>query len=48
VLESSVHPAQLKTDVATPAGRTIKGLAELERGKLRATLIDAALAAARN
>lgn len=45
VLGSHIHPAQLKHEVATPAGRTITGLIELEDGKLRATLIKAALAA---
>ncbi len=47
VLESDAHPGQLKHEVTTPAGRTIKGLIELEDGKLRATLIKAALASAR-
>jgi len=47
VLESDTHPGALKHEVTTPAGRTIKGLIELEDGKLRATLIKAALAAAR-
>jgi pyrroline-5-carboxylate reductase len=46
LLESDVHPAVLRHEVATPAGRTIRGLIELERGGLRATLINAALAAA--
>jgi pyrroline-5-carboxylate reductase len=46
VLESDVHPGALKHEVTTPAGRTIKGLLELEDGKLRATLIKAAIAAA--
>jgi pyrroline-5-carboxylate reductase len=46
VLEGALHPAELRHEVATPAGRTIRGLIELERGGLRATLINAALAAA--
>lgn len=46
VLEGKTHPAALRHEVATPAGRTIRGLIELERGGLRATLIHAALAAA--
>jgi len=46
-LESSLHPAQLKHEVTTPAGRTIRGLVELEEGKFRATLMRAAIAAAR-
>ncbi|HUN30105.1 MAG TPA: pyrroline-5-carboxylate reductase [Alphaproteobacteria bacterium] len=45
VLESETHPGALKHEVTTPAGRTIKGLLELEDGKLRATLMKAALAA---
>ena len=48
VLESDTHPGALKHEVTTPAGRTIKGLIELEDGKLRATLIKAALAAAQH
>lgn len=46
VLESGVHPGALRHEVTTPAGRTIKGLIELERGAVRASLINAALAAA--
>ena len=45
VLETQTHPGALKHEVTTPAGRTIRGLLELEDGKLRATLIKAALAA---
>ncbi|HUA08045.1 MAG TPA: pyrroline-5-carboxylate reductase [Candidatus Acidoferrales bacterium] len=45
VLESETHPGALKHEVTTPAGRTIRGLLELEDGKLRATLMKAALAA---
>jgi pyrroline-5-carboxylate reductase len=45
MLESSEHPGALKHQVTTPAGRTIRGLVELERGGLRASLINAALAA---
>ncbi|MGB6985318.1 MAG: pyrroline-5-carboxylate reductase [Candidatus Aquilonibacter sp.] len=47
VLEGEAHPGALKHEVTTPAGRTIKGLLELEDGKLRSTLIRAAIAAAR-
>jgi len=47
VLESDVHPAALKDEVTTPAGCTIDGLMELEDGKLRHTLLRAAVAAAR-
>ncbi len=44
-LESELHPAALKHEVTTPAGRTIKGLLELERGNFRGTLMKAAIAA---
>lgn len=46
VLESGAHPAALKTEVTTPAGCTVDGLMELEDGKLRSTLLRAAVAAA--
>jgi len=43
-LESEMHPGELKHEVTTPAGRTIKGLVELESGNFRATLMKAAIA----
>ena len=46
VLETGDHPAVWKDRVATPGGTTIAGLAELERGGLRAALINAVEAAA--
>ncbi len=46
VLESDEHPAALKMAVTTPAGCTVDGLMELEDGKLRSTLLRAAVAAA--
>ncbi|MHB8147058.1 MAG: pyrroline-5-carboxylate reductase [Vulcanimicrobiaceae bacterium] len=46
VLQSDQHPAALKMEVTTPAGCTVDGLMELEDGKLRSTLLRAALAAA--
>jgi pyrroline-5-carboxylate reductase len=46
VLDSEAHPAALKDEVTTPAGCTIDGLMELEDGKLRHTLLRAAVAAA--
>lgn len=47
VIESREHPGTLKDRVASPGGTTIVGLHELERGRLRATLISAVEAAAK-
>jgi pyrroline-5-carboxylate reductase len=41
VLETGLHPAQLKDTVTTPTGCTIDGILELEEGGLRVTLIKA-------
>jgi pyrroline-5-carboxylate reductase len=46
VLETGIHPGALKDMVTSPGGTTIEGLYELERGKLRGTLISAVRAAA--
>jgi pyrroline-5-carboxylate reductase len=46
VLETGVHPGVLKDRVASPGGTTIEGLHELEKGKLRGTVISAVRAAA--
>lgn len=46
VLETGLHPGALKDMVASPGGTTIEGLCELEKGKLRGTLISAVRAAA--
>ena len=41
VLETGMHPAQLKDMVATPGGTTITALAALEQSGFRAALMDA-------
>lgn len=46
VVETGEHPIKLKDKVATPAGTTVEGLLELERGCLRATIISAVSKAA--
>ena len=45
MLETGLHPGQLKDMVASPAGTTIAGLHALERGGIRAALMDAVEAA---
>jgi pyrroline-5-carboxylate reductase len=45
VLETGQHPGALKDMVTSPGGTTIEGLHELEKGKLRGTLISAVRAA---
>jgi pyrroline-5-carboxylate reductase len=46
VIETGEHPAKLKDMVVTPGGTTIEGLVELDKGKLRATIIEAVSKAA--
>jgi pyrroline-5-carboxylate reductase len=45
VLETGMHPGVLKDNVTSPGGTTIEGLHELEKGKLRGTVISAVRAA---
>jgi pyrroline-5-carboxylate reductase len=45
LLDTGLHPGQLKDMVASPAGTTIAGLHALEQGGLRAALMDAVEAA---
>ncbi len=46
VLETGLHPGVLKDMVTSPGGTTIEGIHELEKGGLRATLMNAVRAAA--
>jgi pyrroline-5-carboxylate reductase len=45
VLETGQHPGSLKDMVTSPGGTTIEGLHELEKGKLRGTVMSAVRAA---
>jgi len=47
VSETGEHPASLKDRVASPGGTTIAGIYELEKGRIRATLMNAVEAATR-
>ena len=44
-LETGEHPGRLKDKVTSPGGTTVAGLHALERGRLRASLMDAVEAA---
>jgi pyrroline-5-carboxylate reductase len=45
VLESGKHPGELKDMVWSPGGTTIAGIAALEEGSFRSTVIQAVKAA---
>jgi len=45
VIDTGLHPAQLRDMVTTPAGTTIEALASMEHSGVRAALIDAVVAA---
>ncbi len=45
VLETGLHPGALKDMVTSPGGTTIEGLHELEKGRVRASLMSAVRAA---
>ncbi|MDP1559810.1 MAG: pyrroline-5-carboxylate reductase [Pirellulaceae bacterium] len=47
VQKTGLHPAQLREQVASPAGSTIEGLVALEEGGLRAALINAVSSSSR-
>jgi len=46
VLETGEHPGALKDAVTSPGGTTIEGIHELEKGRLRGTVMNAVRAAA--
>ena len=47
VSQRGKDPGQLKDQVTSPAGTTIAGVHELEKGAFRGTLISAVVAAAK-
>lgn len=44
VLDSNIHPGQLKDMVTSPAGTTIRGIKELEERNIRAAFMNAVIA----
>ena len=45
LIETNIHPGQLKDMVTSPGGTTIAGLHTLEKGGIRSTLINGVEAA---
>ncbi len=45
IIENGIHPSALRDMVASPGGTTIEGIAALERGAFRSTIIEAVEAA---
>ena len=48
LLETKIHPGQLKDNVCSPGGTTIRGIRAMEDGGVRAALINAVDAASHN
>ena len=44
VLDTNMHPAELRDMVCSPGGTTIEGVRALENGGFRASVIDAVAA----